>query len=142
MRKSVTAELSDAAVLTRSAQSPLVTIQHPVVDPETGAEQETKELPVEEKGLIRYVQWVLNEIGLRNRVYTEGAICVIYREGICRPTKQMHPGGLTDIGEMYEGEDDTRSWYRPISVLKLCRSRPIISLKKKAICYIPAKTRP
>eukprot|EP00525_Craspedostauros_australis_P007632 CAMPEP_0198134658 /NCGR_PEP_ID=MMETSP1442-20131203/60188_1 /TAXON_ID= /ORGANISM="Craspedostauros australis, Strain CCMP3328" /LENGTH=1556 /DNA_ID=CAMNT_0043795805 /DNA_START=403 /DNA_END=5073 /DNA_ORIENTATION=+ len=54
--------------------------------------------------------WLLNTIGRRNKQFPVGEQCVVYKGGICRPTEWMHPDDLIDIGETYQGDQDTRSW--------------------------------
>mmetsp|Transcript_28268 Transcript_28268/g.65473 ORF Transcript_28268/g.65473 Transcript_28268/m.65473 type:complete len:693 (-) Transcript_28268:101-2179(-) len=42
--------------------------------------------------------WVYNSIGLREKAFSDGVTCTPNEGGICRPTSQMHPQDLLDLG--------------------------------------------
>ena len=78
--------------------------------------------------------WKLNTLGLREKYFSDDAdVCQPNDGGVCRPTSQMHPDDLTDLGidplnisddeataswcPVFEGWDDdklsfcTRKWF-------------------------------
>lgn len=53
--------------------------------------------------------WVQNTYNLREKIFADGnsAVCSAFEGGICRPTSQMHP---SDIAELGIDEDAAGSW--------------------------------